>query len=149
MTVDAAGDLWVAVYGGGRVHRYSPEGELLEALPVPAAQSTCCAFGGPRPDRLYVTTATEGWSDEQRRAEPAAGLVYRLDTDATGDRPRRSARTPGGGWERSDEYGSRVSARHRRIGHGEAEPRGRRGWARGGSMACSADPHGAGNVKRR
>ena len=31
-----------------------------------------------------MTTATEGWSDEQRRAEPAAGLVYRLDTDATG-----------------------------------------------------------------
>ena len=28
--------------------------------------------------------AAEGWSDEQRRAEPAAGLVYRFDTDATG-----------------------------------------------------------------
>jgi sugar lactone lactonase YvrE len=84
MTVDAGGDLWVAVYGGGRVHRYSPEGELLEALPVPAAQSTCCAFGGPGLSRLYVTTATEGWSDERRRAEPTAGHVYRLDTDATG-----------------------------------------------------------------
>ena len=84
MTVDAAGDLWVAVYDGGRVQRYSPEGKLLEALPVPAAQSTCCAFGGPSLSRLYVTTATEGWSDERRRAEPAAGLVYRLDTDATG-----------------------------------------------------------------
>ncbi len=84
MTVDAAGDLWVAVYGGGRVHRYSPEGKLLQALPVPAAQSTCCAFGGPGLSRLYVTTATEGWSHERRRAEPAAGLVYRLDTDATG-----------------------------------------------------------------
>jgi sugar lactone lactonase YvrE len=35
-------------------------------------------------NRLYVTTATEGWSDEQRRAEPAAGLVYRFDTNATG-----------------------------------------------------------------
>lgn len=34
--------------------------------------------------RLYVTTATENWSDEQRRAEPAAGLTYRFDTDATG-----------------------------------------------------------------
>ena len=34
--------------------------------------------------KLYVTTATKGWSDEQRRAEPAAGLVYRFDTDTTG-----------------------------------------------------------------
>ena len=84
MTVDSAGDLWVAVYGGGRVHRYSPDGVLRHALTVPAGQSTCCAFAGPGLSRLYVTTATEGWSDEQRRAEPAAGLVYRLDTDATG-----------------------------------------------------------------
>jgi len=84
MTVDADGDLWVAVYGGGRVHRYSPDGVLRHALTVPAGQSTCCAFAGPGLSRLYVTTATEGWTDEQRRADPAAGLVYRLDTDATG-----------------------------------------------------------------
>lgn len=84
MTVDASGDLWVAIYGGGRVHRYSPEGALREVLEVPAEQSTCCAFGGPDLRRLYVTTATENWTDEQRRAEPAAGVVYRFETDATG-----------------------------------------------------------------
>ena len=84
LTVDAGGDLWVAIYGGGRVHRYSPDGVLREALLVPALQSTSCAFAGAGLNRLYVTTATEGWSDDQRRAEPAAGLVYRFDTDATG-----------------------------------------------------------------
>jgi sugar lactone lactonase YvrE len=84
MTVDAAGDLWVAVYGGGRVQRYGPDGSLREELPVPARQSTSCAFGGPGLHRLYVTTATEGWSDEERRARPEAGLVYRVDTRATG-----------------------------------------------------------------
>jgi sugar lactone lactonase YvrE len=84
MTVDAAGDLWVAIYGGGRVNRYAPDGSLRDVYPIPARQCTCCAFGGPGLHRLFVTTATEGWSDEQRRAEPAAGLVYRLDTDATG-----------------------------------------------------------------
>jgi sugar lactone lactonase YvrE len=84
MTVDADGDLWVAIYGGGRVHRYSPDGVLREVATVPAAQSTSCAFAGPGLRRLYVTTATEAWSDEQRRAEPAAGLVYWFDTDATG-----------------------------------------------------------------
>ena len=84
MTVDAAGDLWVAIYGGGRVNRYSPDGSLRQASPSRPRQCTCCAFAGPGLNRLYVTTATEGWSDEQRRAEPAAGLVYRFDTDATG-----------------------------------------------------------------
>ena len=84
MTVDAAGDLWVATYGGGRVHRYSPDGLLRQALMVPAEQSTSCAFAGPGLHRLYVTTATEDWTDEQRRHEPAAGLAYRFDTDTTG-----------------------------------------------------------------
>jgi sugar lactone lactonase YvrE len=97
MTVDAAGDLWVAIYGGGRIHRYSPDGRLRQTLSVPAAQSTSCAFAGPGLHRLYVTTATEDWSDEQRRAEPAAGLVYHLDTDATG-RPAAPFRPDPGWW---------------------------------------------------
>ena len=84
LTVDAAGDLWVAIYGGGCVRRYSADGELRETLTVPAEQSTSCAFAGPGLRRLFVTTGTENWSDEQRRAEPAAGIVYRFDTDATG-----------------------------------------------------------------
>jgi len=104
MTVDAAGDLWVAIYGGGQVRRYSPEGVLRETHTVPARQSTCCAFAGPGLHRLYVTTATENWTDEQRKAEPAAGLVYRLDTDATG-RPAAPFRPDPGRWAkfRSDD----------------------------------------------
>ena len=84
LTVDAEGDLWVAIWGGGRVHRYSPAGELRQVLAVPAAQTTSCAFAGPGLHRLYVTTATEDWTDDERRADPKAGLVYRFETDATG-----------------------------------------------------------------
>ncbi len=84
MTVDAAGDLWVAIYGAGAVHRYSADGVLRGVHGVPAAQTTCCAFAGPGLHRLYVTTATEGWTEQQRRDQPEAGLVYRLDTPATG-----------------------------------------------------------------
>jgi sugar lactone lactonase YvrE len=94
LTVDAAGDLWVAIFGAGRVQRYSPDGVLREELHVPAEQTTSCAFVG---SRLYVTTATEDWTDEQRRADPAAGLTYRLDTDATG-RPAAPFRPDPGWW---------------------------------------------------
>jgi len=97
MTVDADGDLWVAIFGGGRVQRYSPEGELRDELPVPAMETTSCAFAGPGLNRLYVTTATENWTDEQRRDEPAAGLVYRFDTDATG-RPAEPFRPDPAWW---------------------------------------------------
>jgi sugar lactone lactonase YvrE len=84
LTVDAGGDLWVAIYGGAQVQRYSPDGALRQVLDVPAEQCTSCAFGGPGLSRLYVTTATEGWSEEQRRADPSAGIVYRFDMSETG-----------------------------------------------------------------
>jgi sugar lactone lactonase YvrE len=84
LTVDAGGDLWVAIYGGSRVQRYSPDGALRQVLDVPAKQCTSCAFAGPGMNLLYVTTATEGWSEEQRRADPSAGIVYRLDVSSTG-----------------------------------------------------------------
>jgi sugar lactone lactonase YvrE len=72
------------IRGGGRIQRYFSVGVLLKELFVPAEQSTSCAFAGPGLTRLYVTTSTEGWSDERRRAEPGTGLVYRFDTDARG-----------------------------------------------------------------
>ena len=85
MTVDAAGNLWVAVYGGGQVRCYSPNGALYQMHPLPTPQTTCCAFGGPGLRRLYVTTATEGWTDAERLADPRAGVVYRIDTEASGN----------------------------------------------------------------
>ena len=100
LTIDAEGDLWVAIYGGGRVHRYSPDGRLCEALVLPAAQSTSCAFAGPQVNQLYITTATEGWSEEQRRDDPAAGLVYRFDTDVLG-RPATPYRPDRTWWKRT------------------------------------------------
>jgi sugar lactone lactonase YvrE len=99
MTVDAGGDLWVAIYGGGRVERYSHNGVLRQALAVPSEQSTSCAFAGPGLRRLYVTTATEDWSDEQRRAKPGAGRVYRFDTNTAG-RAAEPFRPDPSWWER-------------------------------------------------
>ncbi len=97
LTVDASGDLWVALFGGSCVRRYTPEGRLRDVLDVPAEQVTSCAFGGPLMRDLYVTTATEGWDDDLRRADPAAGLVYRFATDAIG-RPAASFRPDPAWW---------------------------------------------------
>jgi sugar lactone lactonase YvrE len=47
-------------------------------------ETTACAFAGSGLHWLYVTSATEHWTDEQRAADPAAGLVYRVETRATG-----------------------------------------------------------------
>ncbi|MFB6988524.1 MULTISPECIES: SMP-30/gluconolactonase/LRE family protein [unclassified Streptomyces] len=59
LTVDASGCLWVAVWGGARVARISPDGDLLGEIPLPVHQPSSCTFGGPRLDALYVTSARE------------------------------------------------------------------------------------------
>jgi sugar lactone lactonase YvrE len=86
LIVDGENTLWVALWGGGQVHRYSPEGELLAVLPVPVSQPTCPAFGGPGLDELYLTTAWQDMTDEQRAAEPLAGHVLRARPGARGRR---------------------------------------------------------------
>lgn len=72
MTIDAEGCLWVALYGGGGVRRYTPDGTLDGFVPVPARNVTSCTFGGPDLDVLYITTA-RGSEDD---GFPAAGSVF-------------------------------------------------------------------------
>lgn len=78
-TVDAQGHLLCALWGGHAIARYTPDGDLLSLLPVPVAQPTCVALGGPALDHLCVTTATVGLTAEQRAQQPLAGrvLVFR------------------------------------------------------------------------
>ena len=104
--------------GGGLRRRPGPallaRGRDLKAFAVPAEQTTCCAFAGRGLNRLYVTTATEGWTDDRRRAEPGAGLVYRIDTDATGQPAAPFRPDPDGGRRSSvDRPSSPASARRR------------------------------------
>ena|ERR1022692_3043014 len=57
LTVDADGCIWVAVWGGGAVQRYRPDGRLKQIISLPAAHVTSCAFGGKDLDVLYISTA--------------------------------------------------------------------------------------------
>ena len=57
LTVDAEGCIWVAVWGGGALQRYRPDGRLKQIIELPAAHVTSCAFGGRDLDVLYISTA--------------------------------------------------------------------------------------------
>lgn len=84
MTVDRDGFLWVALYQGGAIRRYSPAGELARTIDLPVSQPTSCAFGGPDLMDLYITTATQDLSKAQLEAEPLAGGVLRCRPGAQG-----------------------------------------------------------------
>ncbi|HEX8511113.1 MAG TPA: SMP-30/gluconolactonase/LRE family protein, partial [Propionibacteriaceae bacterium] len=46
LTVDAEGGVWVALFGGSAVRRYSPEGRLDEVVELPTSQVTAVTFAG-------------------------------------------------------------------------------------------------------
>lgn len=73
MTLDADGNLWVAMWDGSAVHCYSSDGSLREVVEVGARQVTSCAFGGPDFGTLYITTSREGLASDD---DPAAGSIF-------------------------------------------------------------------------
>jgi sugar lactone lactonase YvrE len=83
LTLDAEGTIWLAVWGGSRVRRYSPAGELLEELEVPAKQPSSCFFGGDDFATLYVTSARTGLEDPG----PHDGSLFSFDGLGVHGRP--------------------------------------------------------------
>ncbi len=64
LTVDAEGGVWVALYGGWAVRRYTAQGRLDEVIEVPARQVTAVTFAGPELDQLIITTSRHGLEDD-------------------------------------------------------------------------------------
>jgi sugar lactone lactonase YvrE len=81
LTVDAEGGVWVALFGGGAVHRYTPDGVLDQVVELPTPQVTACTFGGPGLDQLFVTTSREGMAPGD---DPLAGSLFRADVGVVG-----------------------------------------------------------------
>lgn len=93
-TVDADGYLWNAEFNAWRVVRYAPDGRVDRVVELPTWRPTCCAFGGPNLDVLYVTTASQQMTAEELEAQPLAGALLALDVGARGLPEPRFALTP-------------------------------------------------------
>ena len=84
--IDAQGYLWNAQWGGARIVRYSPRGEIDAIIPMPVPNPTCVAFGGKGRDELYITTSRQEMSSAQLAATPHAGGLYRIRLPIRGGR---------------------------------------------------------------
>ncbi|MEI7615306.1 MAG: SMP-30/gluconolactonase/LRE family protein, partial [Actinomycetota bacterium] len=90
MCMDAEGKLWLAHWGGYQLSRWDADnGGLIEKIPVPAPNVTCCAFGDPELDALYITTASLGMSSEDKKRFPDAGKLFKLKPGVKGQNPYR------------------------------------------------------------
>lgn len=78
LAVDAEGGVWVAVFQGGCVARYRPDGTLDRTIPVPATAVTSLCFGGEGLRDLYIVTADNSESPDR------GGTVFRTRADVAG-----------------------------------------------------------------
>jgi sugar lactone lactonase YvrE len=82
MTIDEEGKLWICHWGGSAVHRWDPDtGKIMESIPMPVSQPTCCAFGGDNMDELYITSACNGVEEE------LAGGLFKVKLNVKGFGP--------------------------------------------------------------
>lgn len=77
-TVDAEGCYWAALFRGGAVAQFDPDGRLVRHIRLPVSNPTMCTFGGPDLDILYVTSASRFLDEGARREQPLAGHVFAI-----------------------------------------------------------------------
>lgn len=84
LTVDAEGCIWCAHWDGGKVTRFSPDGQTMLAVTVPAPRVTSVAFGGPSRDILFATSARYGLSASDLEKYPTSGALFEIHTPVRG-----------------------------------------------------------------
>lgn len=87
LTVDSAGNVWVALNGAGRVRCHSPQGEVLAEVVLPARLVTSCTFGGDDLRDLFITTSRE----DLEHPEPQAGALFKVRVSVAGQPVRAFA----------------------------------------------------------
>ncbi|HEY9292867.1 MAG TPA: SMP-30/gluconolactonase/LRE family protein [Microlunatus sp.] len=84
MAIDTEDGIWIALWGGSAVHRYSPDGRLDAVIELPVSNVTACTFGGDDLETLFITTSRQGLADGD---QPQAGAVFSCRPGVTGTTP--------------------------------------------------------------
>lgn len=83
-TIDSEGCLWISLYAGWEARRYSPSGELLDAVRFPVANITKLALGGRDLRTAYATTARQLLSPDVIAEQPLIGDLFEFQVDVPG-----------------------------------------------------------------
>lgn len=72
--MDEEGYIWAAIFGGGKVVRISPNGEVVAEIRLPTRCVTCPCFVGTD---LYITSAAEEEPDNYPESVKLAGSLFK------------------------------------------------------------------------
>jgi len=83
MRFDIEGNLWLAMWGAGKILKVSRQGEILHEYIVPAPNVTNICFGGINLDRLFISSATIGLEESNASTFLQSGSVFELKNHGT------------------------------------------------------------------
>jgi sugar lactone lactonase YvrE len=90
LAVDEEGYVWSALWGACRVVRFSPAGDVVAEICLPALRVSCPCFGGKDMDELFITTAELDEDDiEGRQKYVENGSIFRIKVGVKGLRKFR------------------------------------------------------------
>jgi sugar lactone lactonase YvrE len=76
LCVDGGGLIWVALWGAGNVVAVDSDGRSRAVVELAVPHASACALGGPSGSTLYVTTARNEMTADERRQWPDSGAVF-------------------------------------------------------------------------
>jgi len=84
LTIDAEGCVWLALFTGGRVRRFDPDGAPMLDIAVPTPFVTCPVFGDDDLATMFVTSSFHKIPPAERPGHPLAGALFVVDAGVTG-----------------------------------------------------------------
>ncbi|MEO8354496.1 MAG: SMP-30/gluconolactonase/LRE family protein [Chloroflexota bacterium] len=84
LIVDAEGFVWSGHWAGWKLTRYDLDGKVERQISFPVQHVISFAFGGRDLDELFVTTAWWDLNEEERKQQPWAGDLIRVNTGVRG-----------------------------------------------------------------
>jgi sugar lactone lactonase YvrE len=82
--VDLEGAYWVAMFEGQQLLRLSPDGAVLQTVPLPVRCATMPCFGGDDGHTLFITTARQNRPANELASQPWAGCVLSMRVPVAG-----------------------------------------------------------------
>ena len=82
--VDSEGNYWAAMFEGGKILRFAPDGHLLGEIAVPVRCPTMVTFGGADLRTLYITSASHNRPAAELADYPLTGHVLSVRVDVAG-----------------------------------------------------------------
>jgi sugar lactone lactonase YvrE len=83
LAVDSEGNIWVAMWGSGKILCYQKDGSICASIELPAKNVTSCCFGGKDYKILFVTSASIDFNGNNHLGKNAGG-IFMIETSVRG-----------------------------------------------------------------